>query len=77
MASEHQDIAEFFKDKKAMTISEVSLALEGYLHDMKQSKPDFEPNILVTKTIEYTKLFPLNKNKETVRTIRKYVIRND
>lgn len=65
------DVA-FFSDQKAMTTSEVAIALEQYTRDRKLRDPSYQPNILVSKTIEYTNTIATNKNPDTVRKIRRY-----
>eukprot|EP00204_Picochlorum_oklahomense_P003632 CAMPEP_0118798894 /NCGR_PEP_ID=MMETSP1161-20130426/1221_1 /TAXON_ID=249345 /ORGANISM="Picochlorum oklahomensis, Strain CCMP2329" /LENGTH=112 /DNA_ID=CAMNT_0006726461 /DNA_START=19 /DNA_END=357 /DNA_ORIENTATION=+ len=53
-----------------MTTSEVAIALEQYTRDRKLRDPSYQPNILVSKTIEYTNTIATNKNPDTVRKIR-------
>lgn len=60
----------FFSDQKAMTISEVAIALEQYTQERKLRDPGYQPNILVAKTLEYTNTIATNKNPDTVRKIR-------
>jgi hypothetical protein len=66
MADEQQDAETYFKDKKSVTISEVALALDLY----KATHPDQQPNVLITKTLEYTQIFAANKNRDSVQSIR-------
>lgn len=60
----------FFSDKKTMTVSEVSIALEHYTQERRLRDPSYQPNILVSKTLEYTNTVANNKNADTVRKIR-------
>ena len=61
---------QFFSDQKAMTISEVAIALEQYTQERMLRDPSYQPNILVSKTLEYTNTMATNKNADTVRKIR-------
>lgn len=61
---------EFFQDKKTMTVSEVAIALEQYTNDRRTRDPSYQPNLLVSKTLEYTNTISTNKNLDTVRKIR-------
>lgn len=63
-------IDQFFSDQKAMTISEVAIALEQYTQERMLRDPSYQPNILVSKTLEYTNTIATNKNADTVRKIR-------
>lgn len=63
-------IDQFFSDQKAMTISEVAIALEQYTQERMLRDPLYQPNILVAKTLEYTNTIATNKNADTVRKIR-------
>jgi len=63
-------IDQFFSDQKAMTISEVAIALEQYTQERMLRDPSYQPNILVAKTLEYTNTIATNKNADTVRKIR-------
>jgi hypothetical protein len=53
-----------------MTVSEVAIALEQYTNDRRTRDPSYQPNLLVSKTIEYTNTISTNKNLDTVRKIR-------
>jgi len=68
---EQQDIDIYFKDKRSMTISEVSVAIKKYVDIMKANDADFQPNMLVGKTLEYANAFATNKNLDTVTKIRR------
>jgi DNA-directed RNA polymerase II subunit RPB4 len=61
---------QFFTEQKAMTISEVAIALEQYTQERMLRDPSYQPNILVSKTLEYTNTIATNKNADTVRKIR-------
>ena len=61
---------QFFSEQKAMTISEVAIALEQYTQERMLRDPSYQPNILVSKTLEYTNTIATNKNADTVRKIR-------
>jgi hypothetical protein len=37
---------------------------------MRQDNPDYQPNMLLAKTLDYTQQFSSNKNKETLEKIR-------
>lgn len=63
-------VDQFFSDQKAMTISEVAIALEQYTRERTLRDPSYQPNILVAKTLEYTNTIATNKNADTVRKIR-------
>ena len=63
-------IDQFFSDQKAMTISEVAIALEQYTQERMLRDPSYQPNILVAKTLEYTNTIATYKNADTVRKIR-------
>jgi DNA-directed RNA polymerase II subunit RPB4 len=60
----------FFSDKKTMTVSEVAIALEHYTQDRRMRDPSYQPNVLVSKTLEYTNTIATSKNADTVRKIR-------
>jgi len=53
-----------------MTVSEVAIALEQYTNNRRTRDPSYQPNLLVSKTIEYTNTISTNKNLDTVRKIR-------
>jgi len=74
MAAEEVQEDVFFKDKKAMTISEVAIALDQCTSERKLRDPSYQPNLLVTKTLEYTNTVSTNKNPDTVRKIRRYIV---
>jgi len=69
------DTDAFFQDKKAMTISEVAISLEQYTSERRMRDPNYQPNLLVARTMEYTNTVSTNKNPDTVRKIRRYVVR--
>jgi hypothetical protein len=74
MATEEGQEDVFFRDKKAMTISEVAIALDQCTSERKLRDPSYQPNLLVTKTLEYTNTVSTNKNPDTVRKIRRYLL---
>lgn len=77
MATEESNEDTFFKDKKAMTISEVAITLEKYTANRKARDPNYQPNLLVAKTLEYANTVATNKNEDTVRKIRRCVGRHE
>ena len=70
MGDQSQDPDAFFKDKKTITISEVATMLEIHTENRKRADPDYQPNLLVGKTLEYTNLFAGSKNTESMMKIR-------
>jgi len=74
MATEEGQEDVFFRDKKAMTISEVAIALDQCTSERKLRDPSYQPNLLVTKTLEYMNTVSTNKNPDTVRRIRRYIL---
>jgi len=73
MADDQQDPDAYFKDKKTVTISEVAILLDEYVGTTRQRDPEYQPNLLVSKTLEYAKAFATNKNRASVQNIRKWV----
>jgi hypothetical protein len=70
MADGASEGASVFKNAKALTVSEVALLLHEHVQTMRQDNPDYQPNMLLAKTLEYTQQFSSNKNKETLEKIR-------
>lgn len=68
--ADQQDADEFFKDKKAMTVSELAILLGRHVQSRKAVDPDYEPNLLLKKTLEYTQQFASNRNEETTKRMR-------
>ena len=56
----------FFKDAKTLTVSEVALKLHTHLTTMQDRNPEYQPNMLLTKTLEYTRQF-IATNKEEMQ----------
>lgn len=72
--ADQQDADEFFKDKKAMTVSELAILLGRHVQSRKAVDPDYEPNLLLKKTLEYTQQFASNRNEETTKRMRQWVV---
>lgn len=70
MSAEEHATEAFFKNASALTISEVALVLKSHTDKMKQGNPDFQPNPLLVKTIDYSNTFGTNKNRDTIDKIR-------
>ena len=62
--------AAIFKNAKTLTVSEVAILLQEHVQIMRQDNPDYQPNMLLAKTLDYTQQFSSNKNKETLGKIR-------
>lgn len=67
-----QDADEFFKDKKALTISELAILLERHVQSRKMVDSEYEPNPLLKKTLEYSQHFASNRNEETTKRMRQF-----
>jgi hypothetical protein len=59
-----------FSEAKVLTISEVNLLLDEYLPRAKLKDPDYQPNPMLVKAMEYAQRFATNKNRETLVKIR-------
>jgi hypothetical protein len=70
MADAASESAAIFKKAKTLTVSEVSILLQEHVQIMRQDNPDYQPNMLLAKTLDYTQQFSSNKNKETLEKIR-------
>ncbi len=57
-------------DAKALTISEVGVLFEDYMARTQQRDPDYQPNPMLLKAVEYAQRFSTNKNKDTLQKIR-------
>lgn len=64
----------FFKDKLGVNVSECALILQSYVEGQRQRDPDYQPNVLLTKTLDYAEHFSNCKNKESLERMRRYVI---
>ena len=60
----------FFKDANTLTVSEVATVLQEHIQHMKARQPDYQANILLSKTLEYTQQFTSIRNTETLMKIR-------
>ncbi|PRW44955.1 DNA-directed RNA polymerase II subunit 4 [Chlorella sorokiniana] len=68
MASSDQDDA--FKNAKILTLGEAGVALEEVSKRITQRDPDWQPNAMMLKAVEYAQRFAANKNRDTLQKIR-------
>ncbi|KAI7836858.1 hypothetical protein COHA_009311 [Chlorella ohadii] len=68
MAASDQDDA--FKDAKVMTLGEAGLVLEDVSQRLQRRDPDWQPNAMMLKAVEYAQRFSGNKNRDTLQKIR-------
>jgi hypothetical protein len=62
--------AAFYKDKYALSLSEVFLLLNENEQKAKVRNDDYLPNHLVQQTLDYSQAFGTNKQHATVEKIR-------
>ncbi len=67
----HTDPDAFFKDKIGVNVSEVALLLADYVTQQKMRDPDYQPNVLLGKTLDYAEHFSNCKNKESLERMRR------
>lgn len=64
---------DFYKDKQALSVSDVFLMLEKYVSQRKTKDPDYHVNEHIEKSLKYTQDFAAFKNMETASKLREYV----
>lgn len=60
----------FFQNARTLTISEVAAILDEHTISMQGMNPDYQPNMLLAKTLEYTKQFKSSENSEGLQKMR-------
>lgn len=59
-----------FRDAKVLNVSEVNLVLGSYLEFARAREPDYQPNPLLEKSLEYAKRFCTSRNKDALQKMR-------
>ena len=70
--SHSQDTDNAFRNAQSLTVSEVAIILQNYVQHVKIENPEYQPNMLLAKTLDYAHQFALNRNKETLDKMRRY-----
>lgn len=56
-----------------LNVSEVNLVLGSYLEFARAREPDYQPNPLLEKSLEYAKRFCTSRNKDALQKMRECV----
>jgi DNA-directed RNA polymerase subunit F len=69
-APQPNDQPSVYKDSRVITVAEAALILEDRINFRRKREPEYAPNPLVVKTVEYAQRFADNRNKDSLERMR-------
>ena len=66
-----QDTTDAFANAQTLTVSEVYLELQDHVEAERAKGSDYQPNLLLAKTLDYANQFATSRNKEALKSLRK------